>query len=89
MAGKFDPNQAQNLVETYWNLLEKIPPRQLKLTRSPLKYSHSMGMLVPKDLYSFDSTAFQMLQGPKKTTDLRVKHVGLLTFMVQYLLQKR
>jgi len=47
MAGTFDPNQAQNLVEiekqfavkavehaqTYWNLLEKIPPRSLKLTR--------------------------------------------------------
>ncbi|KAH9164955.1 hypothetical protein EDB89DRAFT_2246970 [Lactarius sanguifluus] len=32
MAGKFDPNQVQNLVETYWNLLEKIPPRDLKLT---------------------------------------------------------
>ncbi|TFK52838.1 DUF757-domain-containing protein [Heliocybe sulcata] len=44
---KFDPNNAQNLVEiekqfavkavehaqTYWNLLEKIPPRQLKLTK--------------------------------------------------------
>ncbi|KAH9972627.1 polysaccharide biosynthesis-domain-containing protein [Lactifluus volemus] len=47
MASNFDPNQAQNLAEiekqfavkavehaqTYWNLLEKIPPRQLKLTR--------------------------------------------------------
>ncbi|KAH9060231.1 hypothetical protein EDB87DRAFT_1809055 [Lactarius vividus] len=47
MAGTFDPNQAQNLVEIekqfavkavehaqmYWNLLEKIPPRDLKLTR--------------------------------------------------------
>ncbi|KAI0316884.1 polysaccharide biosynthesis-domain-containing protein [Amylostereum chailletii] len=47
MAGKFDPNNAQNHVDiekqfavkavehaqTYWNLLEKIPPRQLKLTR--------------------------------------------------------
>ncbi|KAH9164960.1 DUF757-domain-containing protein [Lactarius sanguifluus] len=65
MAGTFDPNQAQNLVEslspplvhppasclpalqiekqfavkavehaqTYWNLLEKIPPRDLRLTR--------------------------------------------------------
>ncbi|KAN0139412.1 hypothetical protein V8E53_002913 [Lactarius tabidus] len=46
MAGAFDPNQTQNLVEidklfavkaveharTYWNLLEKISPRQLKLT---------------------------------------------------------
>jgi len=47
MEGTFDPNKAQNLVEiekqfavkavehaqTYWNLLEKIPPRELKLTR--------------------------------------------------------
>jgi len=47
MAGTFDPNQAQNLAEiekqfavkavehaqTYWNLLEKIPPSSLKLTR--------------------------------------------------------
>jgi len=47
MATKFDPQNAQNLVEiekqfavkaveqaqTYWNLLEKIPPRQLKLTK--------------------------------------------------------
>ncbi|KAN0139161.1 hypothetical protein V8E53_003050, partial [Lactarius tabidus] len=47
MAGTFDPNQAQNLVEvppsfavkavehaqTYWNLLEKIPPRQFRFTR--------------------------------------------------------
>ncbi|KAI0265299.1 polysaccharide biosynthesis-domain-containing protein [Gloeopeniophorella convolvens] len=47
MAEKFDPNQAQNLVEiekqfavkavehaqTYWNLLEKIHPRDLKLTQ--------------------------------------------------------
>jgi len=44
---KFDPNNAQNLVEiekqfavkavehaqTYWNLLEKVPPRELKLTK--------------------------------------------------------
>ncbi|EPQ50779.1 DUF757-domain-containing protein [Gloeophyllum trabeum ATCC 11539] len=44
---QFDPNNAQNLIEiekqfavkavehaqTYWNLLEKIPPRQLKLTQ--------------------------------------------------------
>ncbi|KAI9438068.1 hypothetical protein H4582DRAFT_1815246 [Lactarius indigo] len=46
MAGTSDPNQAQNLVEcykfvvkavehaqTYWYLLEKIAPRDLKLTR--------------------------------------------------------
>ncbi|KAK0484484.1 DUF757-domain-containing protein [Armillaria novae-zelandiae] len=47
MAGKFDPQNAQNLVEiekqfavkaveqaqVYWNLLEKIPPRQLRLTK--------------------------------------------------------
>ncbi|TFY59932.1 hypothetical protein EVG20_g7608 [Dentipellis fragilis] len=47
MATKFDPNTAQNAVEiekqfavkaveqaqTYWNLLEKIPPRELKLTK--------------------------------------------------------
>lgn len=44
---KFDPNNAQNLVEiekqfavkavehaqTYWNLLEKVPPKELKLTK--------------------------------------------------------
>ncbi|KIM41229.1 hypothetical protein M413DRAFT_445269 [Hebeloma cylindrosporum] len=47
MAGKFDPNNAQNLMEiekqfavkaveqaqTYWNLLEKINPKDLKLTK--------------------------------------------------------
>ncbi|KAK0499012.1 DUF757-domain-containing protein [Armillaria luteobubalina] len=52
MAGKFDAQNAQNLVEVaedftghrfavkaveqaqvYWNLLEKIPPRQLRLTK--------------------------------------------------------
>ncbi|TCD63655.1 hypothetical protein EIP91_005135 [Steccherinum ochraceum] len=47
MAGKFDPNTAQNAVEiekqfavkavehaqTYWNLLEKVPPRELRLTK--------------------------------------------------------
>ncbi|PFH47596.1 hypothetical protein AMATHDRAFT_6587 [Amanita thiersii Skay4041] len=47
MAGKFDPQNAQNLVEiekqfavkavehaqTYWNLLEKVPPKELKLTK--------------------------------------------------------
>ncbi|KAA1474617.1 DUF757-domain-containing protein [Dentipellis sp. KUC8613] len=47
MATKFDPNTAQNAVEiekqfavkaveqaqTYWNLLEKIQPRELKLTK--------------------------------------------------------
>ncbi|KAG5637665.1 hypothetical protein H0H81_003686 [Sphagnurus paluster] len=46
MAGKFDPQNAQNLMEiekqfavkaveqaqTYWNLLEKVAPRELKLT---------------------------------------------------------
>ncbi|KAF9001656.1 DUF757-domain-containing protein [Hymenopellis radicata] len=46
MAGKFDPQNAQNLVEiekqfavkaveqaqTYWNLLSLVPPRTLKLT---------------------------------------------------------
>ncbi|KAG9310159.1 polysaccharide biosynthesis-domain-containing protein [Chiua virens] len=44
---RFDPNNAQNLVEiekqfavkavehaqTYWNLLEKVPPRELKLSK--------------------------------------------------------
>ncbi|KAG8216230.1 polysaccharide biosynthesis-domain-containing protein [Butyriboletus roseoflavus] len=44
---RFDPNKAQNLIEiekqfavkavehaqTYWNLLEKIPPRELKLSK--------------------------------------------------------
>jgi len=47
MAGKFDPNNAQNLIEiekqfavkaveqaqTYWNLLEKVHPKDLKLTK--------------------------------------------------------
>ncbi|KAG5735837.1 UPF0368 protein, partial [Termitomyces sp. T112] len=47
MAGKFDPQKAQNLMEiekqfavkaveqaqTYWNLLEKVSPRELKLTQ--------------------------------------------------------
>ncbi|KAH9928010.1 DUF757-domain-containing protein [Epithele typhae] len=47
MAQKFDPQNAQNLVEiekqfavkavehaqTYWNLLEKVPPRELKLSK--------------------------------------------------------
>ncbi|KAG7096034.1 hypothetical protein E1B28_006715 [Marasmius oreades] len=47
MAGRFDPNKAQNAVEiekqfavraveqaqTYWNLLEKVSPRDLKLTK--------------------------------------------------------
>ncbi|KAG6918283.1 hypothetical protein DXG01_015375 [Tephrocybe rancida] len=47
MAGKFDPQNAQNLMEiekqfavkaveqaqTYWNLLEKVQPRELKLTQ--------------------------------------------------------
>ncbi|KAH9046632.1 hypothetical protein EDB84DRAFT_1264774 [Lactarius hengduanensis] len=51
MAGTFDPNQAQNLVDvgdllchsfavkaiehaqTYWKLLENIPPRELKFIR--------------------------------------------------------
>ncbi|KAI0772741.1 DUF757-domain-containing protein [Trametes elegans] len=47
MATQFDPNNAQNLVEiekqfavkavehaqTYWNLLEKVNPRDLKLTK--------------------------------------------------------
>ncbi|TEB32866.1 DUF757-domain-containing protein [Coprinellus micaceus] len=47
MAGKFDPNNAQNLIEiekqfavkaveqaqTYWNLLEKVNPQELKLTK--------------------------------------------------------
>ncbi|KAG6885537.1 hypothetical protein C0993_000322 [Termitomyces sp. T159_Od127] len=47
MAGKFDPQNAQNLKEiekqfavkaveqaqTYWNLLEKVSPRELKLTQ--------------------------------------------------------
>ncbi|KAG6836168.1 hypothetical protein H0H93_010716 [Arthromyces matolae] len=33
MAGKFDPQNAQNLMETYWNLLEKVPPRNLTLTK--------------------------------------------------------
>jgi len=57
MAGKFDPNQAQNLAEiekqfavkaveqaqTYWNLLEKIPPRQLKLTKHDDEiYEHTL-----------------------------------------------
>ncbi|KAK7442052.1 hypothetical protein VKT23_016327 [Stygiomarasmius scandens] len=54
---KFDPNQAQNLVEiekqfavkavehaqTYWNLLEKVPPRELKLTKLDDEiYEHTM-----------------------------------------------
>ncbi|KAF9078631.1 polysaccharide biosynthesis-domain-containing protein [Rhodocollybia butyracea] len=47
MAGKFDANNAQNLpeiekqfavkaveqAETYWNLLAKVPPKELRLTK--------------------------------------------------------
>ncbi|KAI0922806.1 hypothetical protein AcW1_002631 [Taiwanofungus camphoratus] len=47
MSGKFDPNNAQNLAEiekqfavkavehaqTYWNILEKVSPRNLRLTK--------------------------------------------------------
>jgi len=47
MTTQFDPNNAQNLMEiekqfavkaveqaqTYWNLLEKVPPKELKLTK--------------------------------------------------------
>jgi len=47
MAGKFDPNTAQNAIEiekqfavkavehaqTYWNLLEKVSPQELRLTK--------------------------------------------------------
>ncbi|TFK32402.1 polysaccharide biosynthesis-domain-containing protein [Crucibulum laeve] len=47
MTTQFDPNNAQNLLEiekqfavkaveqaqTYWNLLEKVPPKELKLTK--------------------------------------------------------
>jgi len=47
MSGKFDPHKAQNLAEiekqfavkaveqaeTYWNLLTKVPPRDLRLTK--------------------------------------------------------
>ncbi|KAI0061073.1 DUF757-domain-containing protein [Artomyces pyxidatus] len=57
MAGKFDANNAQNLQEiekqfavkaveqaqTYWNLLEKISPRELKLTKFDDEiYEHTM-----------------------------------------------
>ncbi|RDB17192.1 Protein PBDC1 [Hypsizygus marmoreus] len=57
MAGKFDANNAQNLMEiekqfavkaveqaqTYWNLLEKIPPRELRLTKLDDEiYTHAM-----------------------------------------------
>ncbi|EKM78291.1 hypothetical protein AGABI1DRAFT_75807 [Agaricus bisporus var. burnettii JB137-S8] len=57
MAQKFDPNTAQNLLEiekqfavkaveqaqTYWNLLEKIQPRELKLTKLDDEiYEHTM-----------------------------------------------
>ncbi|KAF9648280.1 DUF757-domain-containing protein [Thelephora ganbajun] len=47
MTSKFEPNKAQNAIEiekqfavkavehaqTYWNLLEKVPPRELKLSK--------------------------------------------------------
>jgi len=57
MSTQFDPNTAQNLGEiekqfavktveqaqTYWNLLEKIPPKQLKLTKLDDEiYVHTM-----------------------------------------------
>ncbi|KAF8801203.1 DUF757-domain-containing protein [Phlegmacium glaucopus] len=57
MAGKFDPNNAQNLMEiekqfavkaveqaqTYWNLLEKVNPKDLKLTKIDDEiYEHTM-----------------------------------------------
>ncbi|TFL07438.1 DUF757-domain-containing protein [Pterulicium gracile] len=56
-AGRFDPNQAQNLLEiekqfavkavehaqTYWNLLEKVEPKELKLTKLDDEiYDHTM-----------------------------------------------
>ncbi|KAH7883094.1 timeless protein-domain-containing protein [Phlebopus sp. FC_14] len=56
-AQRFDPNNAQNLVEiekqcllssfdpfqTYWNLLEKVPPRDLKLSKLDNEiYEHTM-----------------------------------------------
>ncbi|EMD36900.1 hypothetical protein CERSUDRAFT_83924 [Gelatoporia subvermispora B] len=57
MTTKFDPNNAQNLVEiekqfavkaveqaqTYWNLLEKVNPRDLRLTKIDDEiYEHTM-----------------------------------------------
>ncbi|KII91843.1 hypothetical protein PLICRDRAFT_38701 [Plicaturopsis crispa FD-325 SS-3] len=57
MSAPFDPNNAQNLVEiekqfavkaveqaqTYWNLLEKVPPRELRLTKLDDEiYEHAM-----------------------------------------------
>ncbi|KAF8624687.1 hypothetical protein AX17_007018 [Amanita inopinata Kibby_2008] len=57
MSGQFDPQKAQNLIEiekqfavkaveqaqTYWNLLEKVPPQELKLTKYDDEiYEHTM-----------------------------------------------
>ncbi|KAF9781250.1 DUF757-domain-containing protein [Thelephora terrestris] len=57
MTSKFDPNKAQNAIEiekqfavkavehaqTYWNLLEKVPPRELKLSKIDDEiYEHTM-----------------------------------------------
>ncbi|THU97523.1 DUF757-domain-containing protein [Dendrothele bispora CBS 962.96] len=57
MSTQFDPNQAQNLVEiekqfavkavehaqTYWNLLEKVQPKELRLTKLDDEiYQHTM-----------------------------------------------
>jgi len=57
MSQKFDPNNAQNLLEiekqfavkaveqaqTYWNLIEKVQPRELKLTKLDDEiYEHTM-----------------------------------------------
>ncbi|PSR75703.1 hypothetical protein PHLCEN_2v8994 [Hermanssonia centrifuga] len=33
MSAPFDANNAQNLVETYWNLLEKVDPKDLRLSK--------------------------------------------------------
>ncbi|KAI9507118.1 DUF757-domain-containing protein [Russula earlei] len=80
MAGTFDPNQAQNLVEiekqfavkavehaqTYWNLLEKISPRSLKLTRSarhpPLSFGSREArvcLLLNNNKKSYDDEIFE------------------------------
>ncbi|KAF5372481.1 hypothetical protein D9758_005158 [Tetrapyrgos nigripes] len=57
MTSKFDPQNAQNLIEiekqfavkavehaqTYWNLLEKVPPKELRLTKLDDEiYQHTM-----------------------------------------------
>ncbi|KAL9937390.1 hypothetical protein V8E36_003799 [Tilletia maclaganii] len=98
MAGQFDPNNAQNLPEiekqmavkcvehaqTYWNLLEKVPPKTLRLTKLDddmyadfeATFPEFAEATDPKSVIKLDEEAMKSPEGKERWRNFVQKYEG-------------